>query len=150
MKRLAPAAILVILAFSTQTDWVHGQQKGTISQFMRQKLKLSQNVLEGLSVENFEMIARNARAMNTLSEAAEWKVLPGPEYVGFSTEFQRLNNELIRQANKKNLEAATLAYVGLTINCINCHRHVRDTKGPTAPSATPKQPTAKEREKSPQ
>ena len=32
------------------------------------------------------------------------------------------------KAKAKNLDGATLAYVRLTMNCIECHKYVRDHK----------------------
>jgi hypothetical protein len=101
------------------------EQKPGLSQFMRPKLTHSQRLLEGLSLENYELIAREARALRTLSETADWQVLPSIEYVRYSADFQRLCNEMIRHANGKNLDGASLAYLQLTLNCIECHKHVR-------------------------
>lgn len=101
-------------------------EPGSIKAFMRPKLDYAQKVLAGLTLEDFDLVVKSARAMRGLSEAAEWQFLPGLEYTRHSGEFQRLTNELIRTGTEKNLDGATLAYVQLTMNCVNCHRHVRD------------------------
>ena len=31
-----------------------------------------------------------------------------------------------KAADEQNLDAAALAYVQLTLNCVDCHKHVRD------------------------
>jgi cytochrome c556 len=98
------------------------------SVFMRAKLNLSQNVLEGLTTENFEMIDKNAKLLLKASMAAEWEVkgMPSPsEYTAFTAEFQRLCRDLTKAVEAKNLDAATLAYVRLTTNCVDCHKYVR-------------------------
>jgi hypothetical protein len=95
---------------------------------MRPKLEHAQKVLEGLALEDHLLVADNAKALLRLSESAEWQVLPGPEYVRYSSDFQRITNELIQASNKKNIDAATLAYVQLTMNCVNCHKHVREAR----------------------
>ncbi len=107
-----------------------GQEKGkhTRAEFMRMKLEFSKKVLEGLTLENYEMISKNAKALKTLSEAAEWEVPTIPdasEYIVFTTEFQRLANEMDRKAKEKNIDGATLAYLRLTMNCVSCHKYVR-------------------------
>ena len=104
---------------------VAAAQKPGVAQFMRPKLVHSQRLLEGLSLENYDLIAREARALRTISETADWQVLPSIEYVRYSGDFQRLCNELIRHANNKNLDGASLAYLQLTLNCVECHKHVR-------------------------
>lgn len=103
-------------------------QKRTRSEFMRQKLDYAKNLLEGLSMENHETIAKNAKALKLLSEAAEWEVPTIPnatDYVAFTTDFQRIADELAKQAKERNIDGATLAYVKLTVNCVQCHKFVR-------------------------
>lgn len=128
MKRISMAAVLLGGLVAT-TVWLVPGKSGApdgVRRFMRPKLDHAQKVLEGLALEDYKMIAQNAKALMALSEAAEWQVLPSPDYVRYSGEFQRITNELIRSANKKNIESATLDYVQLTMNCVNCHKHVRE------------------------
>jgi hypothetical protein len=102
----------------------------TRADFMRLKLEYSKLVLEGLTLENYATIIKNAQALKRLSEAAEWEVPTIPnagEYVVFTTEFQRLADELVKKARDKNMDGATLAYLRLTMNCVNCHKYVRQT-----------------------
>ena len=49
------------------------------------------------------------------------------DYIAFTTEFQRLADEMALKAKEKNLDGATLAYLRLTMNCVNCHKYVRQT-----------------------
>lgn len=102
----------------------------TRAEFMRLKLEYSKLVLEGLTLENYQTIVKNAQALKRLSEAAEWEVPTIPnagEYIVFTSEFQRLTDELARKAREKNMDGATLAYLRLTMNCVNCHKYVRQT-----------------------
>jgi hypothetical protein len=104
------------------------EPRGELRKFMRQKLEHSKGVLEGLALEDFDMIARNADAMRTLGQDARWRVSPNLNYLRLSSEFQDLANELVRSARKRNLDGATLAYVDLTLNCVKCHKLVRDER----------------------
>lgn len=99
-----------------------------ISKFMRQKLEHSQKVLEGLALEDYDLIAENAESLAVLSQAAGWQVLKTPEYAQHSTEFLRLAKQLGEMAEKKNLDGAAFTYVQLTINCVNCHKYVRTVR----------------------
>lgn len=127
MKRLGWVLVCgVVLGIGYFSLSGHSEPVGGVRKFMRPKLDHSQKVLEGLTLEDFGLVAEHAKRLLTLSEAAEWQVLPGPEYVRYSSDFQRLCNELIQAANKKNIDGATLSYVQLTMNCINCHKHVRE------------------------
>ena len=47
---------------------------------MRVKLDDAKKVLEGLTVEDYNMIVKNAQEMSLLSEDAVWQVLQTPEY----------------------------------------------------------------------
>jgi hypothetical protein len=97
-------------------------------EFMRRKLEFSQRVLEGLTLEDYPLISRNAQALRRLSEASEWEVPTIPnatDYVAFTGEFQKLCEELDAKAKDKNIDGATLAYLRLTMSCVNCHKYVR-------------------------
>ncbi len=105
-----------------------GQERSPLQKYMRQKLEHSKNVLEGLAMEDFALIAKNATAMRELSEDVRWQVSPNINYLRLSAEFQDLAGEMATKAKDKNLDGATLAYVKLTMNCIKCHKLVRDER----------------------
>jgi hypothetical protein len=97
-----------------------------ISKFMRLKLGYSQNVLEGVVMKDFDMIAKNAQAMALLTEDENWMLLQTPEYRTYSSEFKQIANRLTQAAKEKNLDGAALDYVQMTLNCVECHKHVRE------------------------
>jgi hypothetical protein len=104
------------------------QQKRSRAEFMRTKLEYSKQALEGLTLENYDTIAKSAKALRLLSQAAEWEVPTIPnatDYVALTREFQLLTDEMALKANEKNIDGATLAYLRLTMNCVNCHKYVR-------------------------
>lgn len=43
-------------------------------------------------------------------------------------DFEYANKSLVLASKEKNLDAATLAYMELTVSCVNCHKIVRDVK----------------------
>ena len=96
-----------------------------VRDFMRAKLSHSQKVLEGLTTEDFDLIAKNSQAMSLLSQATNWQVLQTQDYLQQSQDFRRTADALTEAARKKNLDGAALAYVELTMKCINCHKYVR-------------------------
>ena len=123
-------ACLGLLALGAAVLSTHGEEPKppTRSEFMRQKLEFSKKVLEGLTLEDYDMIGKSARDLKILSEAAEWEVPTIPnanEYLAYTTEFQKLTDELRQKAKDKNIDGATLAYLRLTMNCVNCHKYVR-------------------------
>lgn len=99
-----------------------------VDEFMRAKLLHSQKVLEALTTEDFDQIAKHSQEMSLLSQAATWQVLQTPEYRDRSTEFRRAVDMMTEAARKKNLEAAALAYVDVTMKCVSCHKYVRQVR----------------------
>lgn len=98
------------------------------SEFMRKKLEHSQKVLEGIAIADFDKISKHAGELLILSKLAEWRTLNTPRYELHSNEFRRATQSLIDEAKAKNLDGAALAYVDLTLNCVKCHKHVREVR----------------------
>lgn len=109
---------------------IHGdaQEPDKVAVFMRAKLQHSQKVLEGLAMEDFDLIAKNSQKLSLLSLAEDWQVLETPEYAQHSMEFRRSADALTEAAKKKNLDGAALQYVDVTLKCVNCHKYVRKVK----------------------
>jgi cytochrome c556 len=111
-----------------QTDEPKRIAPNQAAAFMRLKLDHSQKVLEGLALEDFELVAKHSQQISLLTEDETWKVFQTLEYRHHSAEFQRITNELTKQAQKKNLDGAALAYVQMTMSCVNCHKYVRGVR----------------------
>lgn len=103
-----------------------GPKKVAMKLFMRKKLDASQHILEGLTVEDFDMIATGARQLKTTSAAAEFMVVNDPMYSQHADEFRRIADKLEKAAKEKRLDGATLAYVDMTLSCVECHKYVRN------------------------
>jgi cytochrome c556 len=126
-KSIGVGALVVAMA----TFWIgrgHSETPPSLRDFMRVKLSHSQKVLEGLTTPDFDMIAKNSEALKRLSLESDWQVIQTPEYQDFSKHFRRAADALTETAKKKNLDGAALAYVELTMNCINCHKYVRGVR----------------------
>lgn len=99
-----------------------------VADFMRAKLGHSQRVLEGLALEDYDLIARGAQELALASQASSWQVLQTEEYARQSTEFRRSCDALRNTAKMKNLDGSALAWMEVTMKCIQCHKYVRDQK----------------------
>jgi len=99
--------------------------KAFIKAFMRKKLEASQSVLEGLVVEDFDMIALGARQLKTMSAAAEFMVVDDPLYAEDAVDFRADVDKLLKAAREKRLDGSTLAYLNMTMSCVECHKDVR-------------------------
>lgn len=122
---LSALAAAVLVGFAPTGS---GQTRGDLRGFMRQKLDLSKQILEGLSVEKYALIAEGAKGLKALSEDAQWRVSPNVNYLRLSNEFQAQTQDMIEAANVENIDGATLAYVQMTLTCVKCHKLVRDQK----------------------
>lgn len=100
----------------------NGEKK--LSKFMREKLTSSQLVLEGLMVEDYDMMQKGAQKMIEMSNATEWQVIEGPIFARQSEEFRSAAKQVIKFAKEKNIDGASLSYLHLTMTCIACHKKV--------------------------
>jgi len=92
---------------------------------MRIKLDLSKQILAALSEGDFESLEESAKAMRALNQI-EWFV--SRKTPGYQTQlktFQFSTDELVRNANEKNIDGATLGFTQMTISCVNCHKAIR-------------------------
>lgn len=94
--------------------------------FMEAKLRHSQKLLAALATEDYDQMIAQAQNLKLMSLESTWNILQTEDYIQHSADFRRRADSLTKAAKQKNLDAAALAYVQLTLNCIECHKHVRD------------------------
>jgi hypothetical protein len=138
-KPILITAIAIAVCTLTGMNLGWGEEKATTKEIMRLKLGYSQNVLVGITTENFDMIDRNAERLVILSKTTNWYSRQTPEYDLFVTEFRRQAEALQRAGKEKNVDAASLAYVQMTLSCVSCHKYIR-AAAPTKTSARPADP----------
>lgn len=102
------------------------QQRKILAPIMAKKLRHTQQLIAALAVEDFARVASDARELKLIGEATLSKVSPNLDYVRYCGEFTALADELARRARDHDLNGVTLSYVRLTINCVECHKYVRD------------------------
>jgi hypothetical protein len=93
--------------------------------WMKKKLAYSQAILAGITAEDFDTIADNARAMKGLGKFEAFVRSRNAAYTRQLQAFDDINDEIIRQADKDNVEGVALAFTQLTVNCVNCHKVLR-------------------------
>jgi len=94
--------------------------------FMRTKLKASNQILEGLALEDTGLIEEGAKTLAEMSSVEKWKVSQDAMYRQFSTEFNRNASKLLEAAKERNIDRAALRWMDTTMSCIECHRFVRN------------------------
>lgn len=135
MKTRIVLGLTAVVAASLFTIAGHSAdaQPNKVAAFMQLKLNHSQKLLEGIALEDFALIEKHAQALSTLSRDEMWQVYQTPEYLQYSAEFRRSADEVAAAAKKQNVDGAALAYVGMTLQCVHCHKHVRDVRMARAP-----------------
>lgn len=103
-----------------------GRPVGDIRLFMRGKLQASNKILEGLTVEDMQLVKEGAQQLNKMSVSEKWRAHNNVMYKQFSGEFQRTTADLIKAADDGNLDMAALKWMSATMSCIECHRYVRN------------------------
>lgn len=125
---LAPL-ILAILFAGTKSSYAQAEKESGVREAMRQKVAYSQQVLVGITLEDYGLIATNAKKLMELSNKTNWYSRQVPEYELFLNEFRRNAQELREAGRQKNLDAASLAYVQMTLSCVSCHKFIRQSSG---------------------
>jgi len=122
------AAVVVLPCHSQE------KKKREPDPLMVAKLKESQTLLEGLTLNDFAKIQKSAEELLRISKEAQFrKALNTAKYEYHANAFQRAAETAIEKAKAKNLDGATLAYLDMTLTCVRCHQHTREEKIGFAP-----------------
>lgn len=100
-------------------------KKPALAEFMRHKLDHSNDIMEGLLIEDSKMITKAAEKLKKMSDAEEWRVSNDMMYRNHSEDFRRAVDKLIVAAKGTSIDRAALASFDVTLSCIDCHRYVR-------------------------
>jgi len=138
MKRTIFLTVGFVLLSGVLTAQGPGKRGDALKELMVEKLKSSQNLLEGLALSDFDNITRNADNLIHLSNMAEWKVISTPQFEVQSNEFRRAAESIIQKSREKNIDGVTLAYFELTMSCVHCHKYVRDVRSAAMPGSFPR------------
>jgi hypothetical protein len=128
---LVAAGLLLILGLLVPCvgrGWQQEPLQENAQLFMHAKLNHMQQAMEGLTKENLDLVAKSAQRISLWSQASQWQVIQTPEYVRRSAEFRREVDLLTEAAKGGNLDAATLAYLKVTMGCVECHKYVRSVR----------------------
>ena|SRR5215213_2640882 len=126
MRRLLYAALilpLVVVPSSSQER----KKKREPDPLMAAKLKESQAMLEGLTLNDLAKVQASAERLLEISKAAQLrKASNAPAYEAHASYFQRSAELAVEKAKARNIDGATLAYVEMTVTCVRCHQYTRE------------------------
>lgn len=121
-KSLTMGAVCLAILSAQPQNYSPGKE------FMRQKLEHSKQALEGITMQDFALVAKHARKLRAMSQEAGWGSADNPDYLRHTVSFRRAVDALAAAADQRNLDGATLAYVKVTMSCVDCHKFIRGKK----------------------
>lgn len=101
-------------------------EKPLLADFMQQKLNSSSMILRGLMTDDLEMVETNADNLLKMSHEAKWRASNDMMYLQHSTQFRHAVDDLRKKAADMSTDGASLAWVNVTMSCIQCHQWVRN------------------------
>ncbi|HWN94471.1 MAG TPA: cytochrome c [Methylomirabilota bacterium] len=125
MKTKLFVIVIAVLALGVTLSFAQSRRSRAAKEFMRDKLELSQKVLEGVATEDWDLVITKGTKLSAMTQEADWRVFENPDYDAQSKAFRQHVDSLVKAARKKDVDAATLAYVRMTMNCVDCHKVVR-------------------------
>ena len=96
------------------------------SVWMKMKMKHSQQVFEAIARADMQAAGDAAKQMSTLNWFEQIVKGKNELYQQELWRFRLANKQLIQYAEKENIEGATLAFIDLTLSCVDCHKKLRD------------------------
>ena len=125
LRRIGMGLLAGLVAAGLMAGEGNAPQSGAMKVFMRKKLMYSEGLLEGLTLEKFDMVAKNAIRLRDMTGSNHWTLVKQPDYRAYTTTYQKSLDALYMAAVDKKLEEATAAYMTVAQSCVDCHRLTR-------------------------
>ncbi len=104
-------------------------QDDPVKTLMKAKTGYAHRLLDAVVLEDFDALADQAFRLKAVAETGDWNVLDTPEYVRESEAFIQATEKLAAAARERNGDAAALAYMDVTLKCVQCHRYIKTYRG---------------------
>lgn len=115
--------VLIGLAISLWPSVVSPQER-QLKALMREKLGHTQQILAAVVTSDWPALERQSRDLLRVAENPVWAAaFKTPMYARQSEAFLRATQDLLDAAERRDLEVAPIAYVSLTLTCVQCHRY---------------------------
>ena len=118
------ALLLVLVAGTT----IGSAQRPDLGELMRQKLDHAQALLGAVVLGDHAQVERIAGELVLLSEASTWSPLQTPQYLHHAADFREAARSLAEEARARDIDGVSLAYMEMTLSCVQCHKHVRGAR----------------------
>jgi len=139
IRRAAIPGLTILAAYAAFAGWYEWTANGQDSTknrplevSMRQKLEATSKVLEGLAIEDKELVHEGAKVLMDLTKAEVWQVLVDAEYREHTQTFRSAVKRLDEAAQKSEFASAQLEWLDATKRCFDCHNHIRAARAAAA------------------
>ena len=101
------------------------KKKTTMELFMRQKLGYSEKVVEGITLEDYDLVITNGFRLGYMTRSNVWEKLPDPDYLKKTDLYRSDIGAMVEAAGASNTPAMLKAYAKVNADCVDCHRSFR-------------------------
>ncbi len=95
---------------------------------MRSKLDAASKVLEGLAIEDKELVHEGSAILTELSKVEKWQILKSAEYREHTQSFRSAVKRLDEAAQNGEFAAAQLEWLDVSKRCFDCHNEIRASR----------------------
>jgi hypothetical protein len=117
-----PYVVIILAAVSSVA--LAPSQGPEVRNVMREKLDHTQKLLEAVVTTDWASLTAHSRELERLTNDPRWTVLKYPEYARYSGAFVRAVHTLRQAAERRDLDGAPVAFNGVTLACVDCHRYL--------------------------
>lgn len=120
--------LFVTLFLGSSSGSTTYSQDPSLRDIMQRKLDHAHNILDSLAVEDFDGLAESARELERLVGEATWLGQPDAAFTAQLQRFRWSIETLRLAADDRDIDAAALGYVDMTLRCVQCHKNLRGTR----------------------
>jgi hypothetical protein len=103
-------------------------QSARTSRLMREKLLHSQRILAALTTSDYTLMQKETLALTKVTQSQEWAELMTGTLRPYATGFIKALADLTAAADRRDYDAAGSSYTAVTTACIQCHKHVMNSR----------------------
>ena len=128
MRRTRPVWVGVVVFVLLAAGTVGSAQRPNLGELMREKLMHAETLVGAVVLGNHGQVAQSAAELLRLSEATTWSPLQTPQYLNHASQFRVAAQSLADEAQARDIDGVSLAYMEMTLSCVQCHKHVRGAR----------------------
>jgi hypothetical protein len=106
-------------------DQDDAKSKSGLKVSMRKKLDASMQILEGLTIEDSDLIQQGAKLLLEISRSERWEMFVDTDYREHSSEFRASVRKILAAAEKNRFDNAAIQWFDTLKGCVECHADVR-------------------------